>query len=94
MNNNPKIGDVVISVQGRDKHKLYAVVGCENNFLQLVDGKSRRLNCPKRKNVKHVRLLPDKLSDDGIVFPWDNSFDDRVAYLLKRVAAAKVKSEE
>lgn len=53
-----KVGDLVCSLAGRDKGRCYLVWSVrENAFLELVDGHSRRVENPKRKNPKHVRSL-------------------------------------
>lgn len=52
-----KTGDVVISVSGHDKERLYVVVGEEGEFLLLCDGKRKLLNCPKKKNRKHLKEI-------------------------------------
>ena len=49
--------DIVISLAGRDKGQLFYVVGTEENFVHLADGKGRKLENPKRKKLKHVRRV-------------------------------------
>jgi len=46
--------DIVKSAAGRDKGKFFFVLGTEGEFLLLADGKSRKLERPKRKKRKHV----------------------------------------
>ena len=46
--------DIVISTAGRDKGKLF--FGTEEDFLLLADGKTRKLESPKRKKRKHARF--------------------------------------
>ena len=46
--------DIVRSIAGRDKGKLFFVVDVEGEFLLLADGKIRRLESPKRKKRKHI----------------------------------------
>ena len=48
--------DIVISTAGRDKGKLFFVLGTEEDFLLLADGKARKLESPKRKRRKHTVL--------------------------------------
>lgn len=48
--------DIVISLNGRDKGKRFFVMNIEEIYAQLCDGKSRRLDKPKRKKLKHLRL--------------------------------------
>ena len=46
--------DIVKASAGRDKGKLLFVLDVEGDFLLLADGKSRKLERPKRKKRKHV----------------------------------------
>ena len=50
--------DVVRSIAGRDQGKLFFVLGTEGPFLLLADGKTRRVEAPKRKKGRHVRPVP------------------------------------
>lgn len=45
---------VVLSIAGRDKGHLLAVLGEENGYYLLADGKERPILKPKRKNVRHT----------------------------------------
>ena len=49
-------GTVVISAAGRDRGRLMAVVGNEENSVRLCDGRERPLANPKRKNPKHITV--------------------------------------
>ena len=49
--------DIVISLAGRDKRKLFYVMDIEENFVLIADGKGRKLENPKRKKLKHVRRV-------------------------------------
>ena len=46
--------DIVKAAAGRDKGKLFFVLDVEDDFLLLADGKTRKLERPKRKKRKHV----------------------------------------
>ena len=88
----PEKGGVVQSVQGRDDGKYYVI--CEvlsEGYVLVADGKTRTLGHPKKKNIKHLRLLPRNVSEEEIA--WDKSFDVRAAHFLKTLAE-KVKSED
>ena len=50
------IADVVVSINGRDEGKRFLVVGMENDYSMIADGKGRRSEKPKRKKNKHLRL--------------------------------------
>ena len=51
------ISDVVLSTTGRDKGKLFYVIGIEDHLLLLANGKDRTLDKPKRKKQKHVQKV-------------------------------------
>lgn len=49
--------DIVRSDAGRDKGKLFAVLAVEGEYLLLADGKSRKVEAPKRKKRRHVLFV-------------------------------------
>lgn len=52
---NIKIGDIVLSKSGRDKGKLFFVIGfAGEECIFLADGDYRRINNPKKKKLKHI----------------------------------------
>ncbi len=61
-----KEGQVVRSLRGHDKGELFAVAGIANKKVFLCDGKSRKLEKPKEKNVKHVALTEVTLDRDSM----------------------------
>ena len=51
-----EIADVVISINGRDEGKRFLVIGSEDDYSLIADGKGRRVEKPKRKKNKHLKL--------------------------------------
>lgn len=49
-------GDLIVSLAGRDKDELFYVLDVDQNYAVLVNGKSRKLENPKRKKLKHLRF--------------------------------------
>lgn len=49
--------DIVRSNAGRDKGKLFVVLAVEGEYLLLADGKSRKVESPKRKKRRHVLFV-------------------------------------
>lgn len=49
-------GWIVRSTAGHDKGDLFCVVGIEEQFLLLADGKRRKLAHPKRKKLLHLQV--------------------------------------
>jgi ribosomal protein L14E/L6E/L27E len=48
--------DIVRALAGRDKCKLFFVIEREREYAYIADGKSRKLESPKRKKLKHLTL--------------------------------------
>ena len=79
-------GSVVRSVAGRDCGLFFAVVGIENDFCFIADGKSRKLDKPKRKNIKHIRLTNSMIELNDIT-------DKRLRHLLSTFSG-EIEQEE
>jgi ribosomal protein L14E/L6E/L27E len=56
------IADVVVSLNGRDEGKRFLVIGTEDEYSLIADGRRRRVEKPKRKKNKHL-LLEDKADE-------------------------------
>ena len=71
---NDLLGQLVVSLAGRDKGCICAVVGMSDDegFVLIADGKVRKVEKPKKKKLKHLKpidWLPDceaKLSQDKL----------------------------
>ncbi len=51
------VGLLAYSKCGRDRKRLFAVVGvCDADFVLIADGRLRRLDQPKLKRLKHLRF--------------------------------------
>ncbi|MBP0979104.1 MAG: KOW domain-containing RNA-binding protein [Oscillospiraceae bacterium] len=50
-----QVGRIVISKSGRDKDNWFVVIKVEDQFVYIVDGKIRKLENPKKKNIKHLQ---------------------------------------
>ena len=49
------IGQIVFSKMGRDKGLALIIMALEGDFAYLVDGKTRPLEKPKKKKLKHLQ---------------------------------------
>ena len=87
---NYEISDVVEATAGRDAGKCFFVIGTEDQYVLLSNGKDRPLEKPKRKKCKHVRkvLRPDTrvaqklLSGDRVL---NSELRRDLAYLSREV---------
>ena len=57
MKQQPEAYDIVVSLAGHDRGKLFMVTGRSGERLLLCDGKNRRMEDPKSKSPKHVRVV-------------------------------------
>lgn len=54
---NLTLGQVVFSKAGRDAGRKFVVTGIiDNNYVFLSDGDLRKIEKPKRKKIKHIKL--------------------------------------
>ena len=51
------IADVVISTAGRDTGEWFYVIGIDETYLYLANGKDRRIEKPKQKKRKHTQKV-------------------------------------
>ncbi len=60
----PIRGTVICSLSGRDSNSFMVVLGQENGFVLVCDGKQRPIERPKKKNIKHISVTLTVLSDE------------------------------
>lgn len=51
-----KLGMVVRSIAGHDQGHFLVITAVEDDFAFIADGKERKLNSPKKKRLKHLKL--------------------------------------
>lgn len=59
-------GAIVRARAGRDAGRYFVVTGLEGDYLLLCDGKTRRLESPKKKNPLHVRATRSRANLEDI----------------------------
>ncbi len=81
-----KPGQLVRSLAGRDKDKHYIVLQVlDDKYVFLVDGRSRTLARPKRKNIAHLQRY-DRGMNPGEPFEVEKLTDSDVISFLKSAA--------
>ena len=75
-------GSVVTAVAGRDSGAQFVVIGLEEGFCFIADGKSRKLDKPKRKNIKHIRTTDSMIDLNDIT-------DKKLRRLLRELDSAE-----
>ena len=59
-------GQIVKSISGRDKGLFFVVIGLEGDFTLIADGKCRKVEKPKRKSLKHLRMTNTVIELDNL----------------------------
>ena len=75
-------GRIVRSTDGRDKDGFFLVVAAENGYVFIADGKTRRLEKPKRKNPKHLAKTNEVLNLSEIT--GNKNLCSKLLYLNKK----------
>ena len=58
-------GTVVRSSAGHDKGELLVIIEADEKYALVCDGRQRRLNKPKKKNLKHIEATSYILSEEA-----------------------------
>ena len=55
-------GTLVESLAGHDKGETFAIINTvDGNYVLIANGKTRGVQSPKRKKIKHIKLLNTKI---------------------------------
>ena len=54
-------GRIVRVKAGREKNSWMVVLHRDEKYLYLADGKERKLEKPKKKNIKHISITADRI---------------------------------
>ena len=85
LQNNDLIGKLVISNCGRDKDQLYVIIdSIDDNYYLLSNGKTKTIQMPKKKKLKHFTILEDVADDIKVsLFSDDKGTDLKIKRFLK-----------
>ena len=75
-------GSVVRAEAGRDGGGYFVIVGADEEYCFIADGKSRKLDKPKRKNIKHIRITDSMIDLNDIT-------DKKLRNILKQFSEAE-----
>ena len=76
-----KKGDVVISLSGHDKGRIYVVIQ-EGEYPLLCVGNRKLLHNPKKKNCKHLKETGERVD----LSSYNPLYDAHIRKALKSVA--------
>lgn len=76
-----EVGDIVESLAGHDKGKLHLIVSLDESYAEIVDGKLRKLEAPKKKKLKHLKFICKQDKYEALT-------DKKIRELLKKLLRA------
>jgi len=50
-------GIIAVSIAGHDKGRVYLIIDCKEKIATAVNGINRGIDYPKKKRVKHLKIL-------------------------------------
>lgn len=60
----PSVGDVVQSIKGRDRYRVFLVVAIDESDkvspVVIADGRLHKLDEKKHKNPRHLRIISER----------------------------------
>lgn len=62
-----KIGMIVRSAAGHDRGNFLVITAVEGDFAFIADGKERKLEKPKKKRLKHLKLTNTVIDTDNLI---------------------------
>lgn len=85
-------GDIVISVQGRDKGMYYMVIcSLSDNYYSLVNGDNKKFDCPKRKAKKHIEYAGKNVEHIKLKLNHNQKiFDSEIYSAIKKFKEEKL----
>ncbi len=90
-----KPGQLVRSLAGRDKGKHYLVIGeLDQKHVLLVDGRSRPVSRPKKKNIIHLQRYERRAAPDGMFNSAQLTDSEVIKSLKELIPVAGVSDEE
>ena len=60
------VGSLVRSLAGRDKDRLFVAAAVDGCSVYIADGRKRKLDSPKRKNLRHISPVGKVIDTDGL----------------------------
>ena len=79
-------GKFATSRAGHDKGRLYVVLGEEEKYAYLSDGRLRTVDKPKRKLKKHIQINHRKVDQEllGKLEKKEKVLDEEIKYAIKQ----------
>lgn len=80
------IGQLAASKAGHDKGTLYVIIGEEDEFVYLCDGRLKLPDKPKKKRIKHIQRINRFVDGEllGRLQKGETVYAEEIKYALKQ----------
>ena len=79
-----EVGMLAKSKAGHDKDNVYVVIGLDDLYVYLADGRIKTIEKPKKKKYKRIQIIREKNKDIPVT---DNVAIKRILKLYNREEA-------
>ena len=79
-------GAIVKAIAGREINEIFIITHVENGYAYLVNGKSRPIENPKKKNIKHLQLLQ---KSEFVALDFNNLTNTHIIKIIKDFKKSK-----
>ena len=73
------------SLAGHDKNHIYVILKEESDFFFLVNGSTKTMDSPKKKNKKHVQIIKHLPGEVRALTEEINSLDELVDSKVSKI---------
>lgn len=85
-----RLGQIVRILSGRETGKYAVVVRLDGGAVWLANGRSRKFNHPKRKNLRHIQLTNNVAKDVAETITLTGNVDDaKLVFALNQYLLGK-----
>lgn len=85
-----KLGNVVEATAGKEKGDLFVVVGLNDKYAYLSDGKRLKVEKPKKKSFKHIKLFNAQSLSEAVILDKNTRVNAAVRKFLSKTRSENV----
>lgn len=85
-----RLGNVVEATAGKEKGELFVVVGLNDKYAYLSDGKRLKVEKPKKKSFKHIKLFNSQSLSEAVILDKNTRVNAAVRKFLSKTRSENV----
>lgn len=85
-----RIGNVVEATAGKEKGELFVVVGLNDKYAYLSDGKRLKKDRPKKKSFKHIKVFGSQSLSEAVLLDENYRVNSAIRKFLSKLRSENV----